>query len=261
MTEAISAANPSSSTPPEAYHASGGRRVTFSFIFLLLLPFFVSLGPMLYQRVSRGLWYDTIGLLVLAVAFTLVMVLILMELFVSLRMRVELGDKTVKLALPAARGPTPLFSYKKYEIPYSDIAAVETRREIYGGSVAPVFMKGARIVKKDGESIRLGYVSEANIDPAFPFPEIAEKIAQRAGVPVTDRGSVKRWVHKKMLGLKADDTSAPSIDETVIATLNRRHDRIIWGVVAALVALVGVGITLDFIALKNAPPSILRPAP
>jgi hypothetical protein len=41
-----------------------------------------------------------------------------------------------------------MIRYKTREIPYSDIKAIETRREIYGGSVAPVLLKGARLILK-----------------------------------------------------------------------------------------------------------------
>ena len=36
------------------YRASGGRRFAFSMIFLLLLPFFISLGPMLWSRIRTN---------------------------------------------------------------------------------------------------------------------------------------------------------------------------------------------------------------
>ena len=81
----------------------------------------------------------------------------------------------------------PKLFYKTHTIPYSDIEAVETRRELYGGIIAPVMLRGARIVTKGGQKIPLGYVSEANTDPALPVPEIAAEIARRAGLEVIDR--------------------------------------------------------------------------
>src|SRR5688572_21393628 len=84
MVEAVAiersgAAEPAASAPSTRvfgrilYKAGGGRATTFSFIFLLLLPFFVSLGPMLAMRISHGLWDGTLGLAILAAAFAVLM--------------------------------------------------------------------------------------------------------------------------------------------------------------------------------------------
>ncbi|MCK9911945.1 hypothetical protein MXD81_22510, partial [Microbacteriaceae bacterium K1510] len=62
--------------------------------------------------------------------------------------RIELGEKSVKMTLPSGRGPTPIVRYRSHDIPYDQIKAVETRREIYGGSVAPVLLQGARLILK-----------------------------------------------------------------------------------------------------------------
>src|SRR5262245_54762798 len=208
MTDAMAAmgqspaAAPGGQARPTVYAAGGGRKFAFSFVFLLLLPFFVSLPPMLFWRISQGHWHGTFGLAVLAAAFTFIMFLIVIELMHSLMARIELGDKAVKLTLPSGRGPTPMIRYQTLAIPYSDIKAFETRREIYGGSVAPVLLKGARLILKDDTPVKLGYVSEADSDPSFPYPDIAHQIAERAGVPVTDMGNVRRSAQKKFLGLK-----------------------------------------------------------
>src|SRR5690606_20446144 len=115
---------------------------------------------------------------------------------------------------PAARGiAMPKFFYRTHEIPYSDIEAVETRREIYGGAIAPVMLRGARIVTKSGEKIPLGYVNEANVDPMMPVSEIASEIARRAGLGVVDHGTVRRQVHKKLRGIRATDDAASPITE------------------------------------------------
>lgn len=231
------------------YAAGGARKFAFSFLFILLLPFFVSLPPMLFWRVAQGHWNGTFGLVVLAIAFTFIMFLILVELMQSLRSRVELGPASVKLTLPSGRGPTPVMRYRSAEIPYSDIAAVETRREVYGGSVAPVLLRGARLILKDGSAVKLGYVSEANADPAFPYPEIAAQIAQRAGIPVDDHGTVRRSVQKKYLGMSQaliKEPEAPVGDFEIVA-LNHAHERWMMRLVWLLAALVVAGIALDII--------------
>lgn len=231
------------------YEAGAGRKLAFSFIFLLLLPFFVSLPPMLFWRLSQGHWVGTIGLMVLAAGFAFVMFLVIVELVQSLRSRVELGEKSVKMTLPSGRGPTPVMRYATHDIPYDQIQAVETRREIYGGTVAPVLLKGARLILKDGNTVQLGYVSEANTDPSLPFPDIAHQIAERAGLTVNDRGNVRRSMQKKFLGFKKEivDEDEGPVDEAEIEALNKSHHRWVMRLIGLLGVLVVLGIALDII--------------
>lgn len=243
-------------------YSSGGARATiFSFVFLLLLPFFASLPAMIYMRVASGKFDSTLGLAILAVGFAAIMLLVLAELLFSIRARIALGDTSVKLTLPSGRALVPMLRYQSHDVPYSDIKAIETRREIYGGSLAPVMMRGARIVTKDDRSISLGYLNEANVDPAFPYAEIAAKIAARAGVEVSDRGAVRRMVANKMMGIKAQDPAGTGIDEATIADLNRRHAQVVYAMIAGLVLLVGAGIASDLMAETDAVAQQSAPAP
>lgn len=253
MAEATTAVGPvpTPAAKPQrtSYGAGAGRKIAFSFVFLILLPFFVSLPAMLFWRIAQGQWIDTIGLLVLALGFAFIMLLVIVELMHSLMARVELGETSVKMTLPSGRGPTPFLRYKSHEIPYDQIKAVETRREVYGGKVAPVVLKGARLVLKDDSVVKLGYVSEANTDPAFPFPEIAQQIAERAGVGIIDQGNVSRSAQKKFLGLKHGIIEEPEaeIADAEIEALNGRHHEWVMTLVWLLVLLVVVGIALDII--------------
>lgn len=255
---AIPVSNPAPSPAPAAktnaaaltegrdrFAAGTGRTVSFSFIFLLLLPFFVSLGPMLFWRVSQGQWTGTVGLIILAVAFTAVMYLIFVELIFSVRSYVKFGETTVRLSLPQDRGFRAPFSYVLRDIPYEDIAAVEIRREVYGGSLAPVMMKGARIRLRDGSHYKIGYVNEANVDPCLPFSEIAEKIAARAGVEIIDQGDVRRSAVKKFLRMAASGNEVTPIAPEEVAALNARHNMLMSVLVGTMVFLVGLGIALD----------------
>jgi hypothetical protein len=230
------------------YSASPLRKLVLSIVFMILLPFFASLPAMLYQRLSHGLWHDTLGLLMMAVLFTALMALVLAQLMQSLRSKVEIGSKTVRLTLPARGGVLPAFSYPRQEIPYEQIEAVELRREIYGGAFAPVLLRGARIVMKDGNTVPLGYVSEANVDSAFPFPEIGARIAAAAGRPLIDRGNVRRSAGKKVMGFIASDEENKPIPEDEIAALNSRHNRVLLALVGAMVLLLGAGLTIDLLA-------------
>jgi hypothetical protein len=159
---------------------------------------------------------------------------------------VELGETSVKMTLPSGRGPTPMLFYKSYDIPYDEVQTVETRREIYGGSLVPVLLKGARLITKDGKSIPIGYVSEANVDPAFPYPEIAKKIAERARLPLIDRGNVRRSFRRKFFGIKGSRVNEVDlVDEAQIAELNRSHHNMVIGLVGGLALLIVVGIVDD----------------
>jgi hypothetical protein len=259
MVEAVAiersgAAEPAASAPSTRvfgrilYKAGGGRATTFSFIFLLLLPFFVSLGPMLAMRISHGLWDGTLGLAILAAAFAVLMFLIVAELLYSIRARVDLGERSLRATLPAGRGPTPLLRYARHDIPYDRIAAVETRCEVYGGAVAPVMLRGVQLLTKDGTAVPLGSVNEACVDPAFPWTEIADEIARRAGVGVLDQGVVRRSVPRKMLGLAASEAERAPVGAETLAALNRRHRVAMLALVAVLTVLVGVGIVNDLTA-------------
>lgn len=230
------------------YRSSVARATIFSFVFLILLPFFASLPAMIYMRAASGRWDAMPGIAILAIGFAALMFLVLVEVLFSIRARIEVGEKAVRLTLPAGRALMPMLRYQRHEIPYADIKAVETRREIYGGSLAPVLMRGARILTKDGRSIPLGYVNEANVDPTFPYAAIADQIATRAGLQVVDRGAVRRNVTNKMMGFKSLDDGGGSIDEATIADLNRRHAHVVIVLVAALVVLVGIGIAGDLMA-------------
>jgi len=228
------------------YAAGGGRKTFFSFVFLILLPFFISLPAMIYMRITNGLFFDAVGLGIMATAFTILMFLIVVELLFSLLARVELGEKSVKMTLPTGRGPTPMLFYKSYDIPYDQVQTVETRREIYGGSLVPVLLKGARLITKDEKSIPIGYVSEANVDPCFPYPEIAGKIAERARLPLIDRGNVRRSFRRKFFGIKGSRVNeVDAVDEAQIADLNKSHHNVVMGLVGALVVLIVVGIVDD----------------
>jgi hypothetical protein len=241
------------------YAAGGGRKFAFAFVFLVLLPFFISLPPMLFWRLSQGVWTGTFGLLVLAAGFTVIMFLLFIEVMHSLMTRIELGDTSVKLTLPAGRGPTPVVRYRSHDIPYDQIKAVETRREIYGGSVAPVLLQGARLVLQDGSAVKLGYVSEANSDPCFPYPEIAQKIAARAGLQVEHKGNVRRSLQKKYFGLKTEflAEAAGEVPEAEIEALNKSHRKWVLRIISLLVGLTVVGIALD---IAFPPSSGLPPA-
>ena len=70
-----------------------------------------------------------------------------------------------------------------------------------------------------------------------------------AGIPVTDRGNVRRSAQKKFLGLKKTLLTEPegTVEEAQIAELNASHRRWVMRLILLLVGLVVVGIALDII--------------
>ena len=231
------------------YGAGGGRKTAFSFLMLLLLPFFASLPFMIYQRINHGLWFDTWPLLFVAALFSGIMFLVLIELMFSLRACLSLGKSSVKFTLPSGRGPTPMLRYVSFDIPYHAIKSVEVRREVFGGALAPVMLRGAVIRTKDEREITLGYVSEANVDPAFPYPVIAGQIARRAGLTVVDQGTIWRRDGKgHQMGFMSGSAHTRHIaDHMEIEALNTSHKRMVMLLVNALVLLVMLGVAADLL--------------
>ena len=232
--------------PTQTYYECGaGRKTFFSFAFVLLLPFYVSLPMMLFQRLSNKLWLDTWQLMILAFLFTVVMLLILFELIFSLRSEVDIGEKAVSFTLPSGGGGVvPWLSYESRRIPYEEIEAIETRREIFGGSMAPMMMQTVRIITKSGERIQLGRTNEKDDDPKFPFPTIARQVAARAGVEIIDRGNIMQEFHRRMFGLanRAEAGDTPEIDK-----LNTQHNKFLTILIVVLLVLLALGIINDVV--------------
>lgn len=239
--------------PRIVYRSSGLRIVVLSFVFLILLPFYISLGPMLFQRLRYGQWEDTFGLACLGLAFSVLMGLIFVQLVQAVRMRISVGEKTLRMTLPDGRGPTPFWRYRSHAIPFDQIRLVETRREIYGNRFAPVLLKGTRVITKEGEKIPLGYVNEHNVDPTFPYPEIGAEVARRAGIEVIDRGTVQRSVRKKVMRLAALDSENQPIPQEEIDAINRRHSKTMLAVAALMTVVMAVGIARDIMRAPSLP--------
>lgn len=244
--EPAATANTSQEPRQTYYECGAGRKTFFSVAFVLLLPFYVSLPVMLFQRISKGLWLDTWQLMVLAVLFTIVMMLIVFELMFSLRAEVDIGKEKVSFTLPSGGGgAVPWLMYETRIVPYSEIEYIETIREIYGGRYAPMMMKTVRIVTKSGERIVLGRTNERDDDPKFPFPTIGQQIAERAGVEVVDRGNIMREFHRRMFGLTDRAASGP---EPELAQLNKQHNTFLTILIVAMVVLLGLGIVGDMVS-------------
>jgi hypothetical protein len=230
------------------YEAGGGRKTALSLAFLVLLPFYASLPAMLIWRLVKGQWLDTIGLMIFSAVFTAVMAMLGVQLYHALRSRVELGDTSARITLPQGSGATPMLRFVNRDVPYDQVAAVETRCVLFGGTFAPVLLRATRLLLKDGHHIRLGNVYEDNIDAALPFPEIGHKIAERAGAPIHDGGTVRRSIERRLMGLWRRKTAieeSPPLTEIEAAELNGRHTRAMRYLVVIMAVLIVGGIAID----------------
>ena len=239
---------PSAGHERTVYEAGVGRKTFLSLAFLILLPFYASLGPMLAWRFAHGLWFDTIGLMVFSLIFTALMALLGIQIYHSIRSKVVLGERAVRIALPQGSGAIPMLRFVDREVPYEQIQAVETRCVLFGNVMAPVLLRATRLLTKDGEHIRLGTVNEDNVDQALPFPEIASKIAERANVNILDGGTVRRSIERRILGFinrKTAPENSPPLSDGELKDLQGRHKRAMLYLVVAATVLVIAGIAVD----------------
>jgi len=231
--------------PEQTYYECGaGRKTFFCFAFVLLLPFYISLPAMLFQRLINGLWLDTWQLMVLAALFTVLMVLILFETIFSLRAEVDVGEKSLAFTLPSGGGGAlPWLAYETRDIPYEDIISIEKRHEVFGGRYAPMMMESVRLILNTGETVPLGRTNEKDDDPKFPFPAIAQQVAERAGTQIVDRGHISVALHRRVLGMKdgVQSRSGPEITE-----LNSKHNTFLVALSSILAILLALGIVGDF---------------
>jgi hypothetical protein len=180
------------------------------------------------------------ALLVLAAVLVVFAVFIL--LFLSANwVRIEVGPQMLRLRLPRLRGPVPLPSLVRAEIAYSDIAAVEHREEMYSSLGLANIQDAYSLVLRDGTRILLGVLAEL-WGASLPVDQAAERIAQRAGCSVRDRGAVR--VGGVIRGFIRD--APPWGSETMTAAERKR-----WHA-HALRSIRMLGILLALMALARA---------
>jgi hypothetical protein len=222
------------------YKPSRGLRGVLSVTFFLIVLFMVN-------ALAGAIWLATHNLHTDSVIFVLMFatgaVLLLYAgifLFAYSHSEVMLGPDKAMLVLPNWRGPSPLFPYTETEVAYSNIAAVETRCEVYRYFVLPVSVRSACLVGKDGRRLTLGYVRSNSLDPAMPFPMIAEDFARRAGVPLVDRGVVEAGRGLRALVQDEPGWDAPAIPADRAAYLEKRENlgwKVAMGAGAAVILL------------------------
>ncbi len=211
---------------------------------LLLAPLLVIAGlvflslalVMLYVDVANvagrlALWGAALGLAALAIYFLL--------LAAALAMRVEVAPDALRLRLPRWQSVLPWFPWIRAAIPYAEIAAVETRDEVYSSFGLTSVQTVYSIASKAGRRIVLGFTSPL-ATWNYPFDEAAARIARKAGIAVTDRGAVEVGGIIRSIIKGRPPWSTASIGANARATARRRAVfamQIAFAMVVAAVAL------------------------
>jgi hypothetical protein len=219
------------------YKPPRGLQTILSFGFFFILLFMVN-------AIAGAIWLATHNLqtdaLVFALMFATGAVLLFYAgifLFAASHSEIHIGPDQAAFVLPNWRGPTPLFPYTECQVPYRDLASVETRSEVYRYFALPVTVRSACLVRKDGQRLTLGYVQDDPQDPWIPFHTIAEQIAERAGVPIVNRGTVDGSSGLRALVQDEPSWDTPEISAERVAKI-RKMERIGWTALVMLLALV-----------------------
>ncbi len=248
------------------YAVGAGKRTALALALLAVLPFALSVPVMAYQRWQHGLLFDLPSLAVVGLCLSIVAALLAVQLMHAIRAKLTLGERGFLFTLPRGRGSAPLLHYSRQGIAYQDIAEVELRRELFGGSVMPVVLQGAHVITRKGVDVLLGYVSEDNPDDSFPFIDIAHQLAERAEAPLIEEPGVWKTLYSrtqaKAEGLIAGDSRR--VDQAELDRLDRNHRRFGIAVVNVVLAIVLVGIAMDYAdaarSLPSEPPHVHAPS-
>jgi hypothetical protein len=180
------------------------------FLFLALVMVYVDVAN-LPGRLA--FWGAALGFAAMAIYFLL--------LAASLALRVEVAPDALRLRIPRWQGVLPWFPWIRAAIPYADIAAVETRDDVYSSFGLTSVQTVYSVATKAGRRIVLGFTSPL-ATWNYPFDEAAARIARNAGVAVTDRGAVEVGGIIRSIIKGTPPWSAASIGADGRATARRR---------------------------------------
>ncbi|MEJ2118564.1 MAG: hypothetical protein P8Y36_12005 [Alphaproteobacteria bacterium] len=236
-------------TPEVTIYNAGGKlsyALYFAFFFLLLLSVTALMGAI--WLVSIGQWLSATLFVLIFLASGAVLFVAGLFLFSLAHTEIQLRAGKATFVLPNWRGPTPMFPYGEYEVPYADIAAIELRGEVYRYFSLPVIVKAVRCLRKDGGRLTLGYVHDAAENPAMPLPAIAAQIAGRARVPLNSYGMVEAGANGLSLVQNEPVEDAPELSERQIEAL-RAEEHKSWYMAAIAGAIVTV-VACGFLMLQ-----------
>ncbi len=224
------------------YKPPRGLQTVLGVSFFFMLLFMVNAIAGSIWLATRHLPTDAVIFFAMFLLGTVLLFYAGIFLFAASHSEVRVGPDRASMVLPNWRGPTPLFPYTECRIPYQDLSAVETRSEIYRYFVVPVIVRSACLVRKDGQRLTLGYVQDDPTDPWIPFHTIAEQIAERAGVPMVNKGFVECSSGLRALVQDEPAWDAPSIAPEKVERI-RRLEQLGW------TALIGILVLAVFAAV------------
>ncbi|WP_088348788.1 MULTISPECIES: hypothetical protein [Rhodomicrobium] len=224
---------------PTLYRPSRGLQTILSVTFFLIMLFMVNALAGALWLATHNLQGDSAIFLFMFVTGSVMLLYAGIFLFAASHSEVHLGPDKAVMVLPNWRGPTPFFPYTECEVPYKDLASVETRGEIYRYLVLPVIVQSACLVRKDGKRLTLGYVRENPEDPSMPFHTIAEQIARRAGVPLVHKGIVEGNSGLRALIQDEPGWDAPQLAPERLEVL-RKAERFRWTALMGALAVAMV---------------------
>lgn len=217
--------------------------LTISFALLLLFIANAIIGAL--WLASHKLWTDA-GIFMILFGFGIFLLIAnAVFLFAASHVEVRMEPEKCIMTLPNWRGPTPLFPYTQLEIPYKDVAAVETRSEIYRYFALPVVVHASSFVRRDGKRFTLGYMRETSEDHAVPYREIAAELARRAGVEVSHRGIVDGGKRVKAIAAGEPCWETATLDEAAVADLRKRETMVLRVAATAFMVFVLGGLAFQ----------------
>lgn len=227
------------------YEASRGRKIILIIVFTCLIPFFISLPFMIYLRLSKGFYYDAAILSLFAILFAIWMIFLGAHILSSLRTRIQLNEQDAVFNVPNWRGPLPLLPYRTISLTYENVQAVESRSEIYREAIIPVLMRASSIVTRDGERHILGYTKEQATDPAFPFSEISHEVAMRAGLPLSDKGTIHAGGQYLAAFRGAPSWDKSPLSPAAVQTARKAAQKFWWIMIAISSAILVAGVSIE----------------
>jgi hypothetical protein len=222
------------------FRSSSGAKWVLCFAFFLAVLFTVNAIVGAVWLARHNLWLDALIFLLLFAAGCWLFFFAAVFLFSAATTEVRFEPDRAVMLLPNWHGPTPFFPYKKASVPYGELAAIETRSEIYTYYILPIAVRGLTLVRKDGRRLKLGYTRENAAENAFDYDKVASEFARRANLGVTYKGAVKAGTRLRALLHKEPHAATPLLDEGEAARLRGSEGKA-WKALIAAIAIVIVG--------------------
>lgn len=227
----------------EIYKISIFRQIVFWIMFLMFLPFFVSMPVMIMMRTTHGQTTDALALAGIFVLAILAMGFIILQISAMGRMRVELHEDQMNFVIPTWRGPTPFGPVMEKQIPYNEIADIEQRGELYKFWGALGLRQASSITTHKGDRYVLGYVTENDADEAIPFEKISKSLSQRLDKPIAHKGCVDAGTQLGAMFRGTPEWDVEPLVQQDVETIRKRSQRaaklMIAGFFALLIGVIG----------------------